>query len=147
MMDGESMQWDWGSNKPKRPMLWNQTCMEFWPWHWWHTCCFCSFFLLLLFFKNIYLFIWLCLDLVAAGRILAGVQGLSSNGACTRVGSVELGLLGPEHAGSVLATPGLTCPMARGSLDLQPGIKATYSALHSRFPITEPQGKSYTCSF
>lgn len=62
------MSWDWESNKPERPTLWSQTCMELWPWHWWHTCCFCSFFLLLLLFFLKYVFIYLAVPGLSCSR-------------------------------------------------------------------------------
>ena len=48
----------------------------------------------------------------------------------------------PEHAGSVVAVHGLTCPVACGILAPQPGIEPASHALEGGFLTTGPPGKS-----
>ena len=52
----------------------------------------------------------------------------------------------PEHAGSVLAARGLSCPTACGISAPQLGIKPTSPALEGGFSTTGPPGKSPTLS-
>ena len=90
--------------------------------------------IVLLLFFNIYLLIcfWLCWVLVVACRIFTAVcEHLSSYGAQA-----------PECMGSVLASSGLSCPLACGILVPQPGIEPPCAALEGRFLITGSPGKS-----
>ena len=48
---------------------------------------------------------------------------------------------GLQSAGSVVAVPGLCCPVASGILIPQPGIKPVSPALEGRFLTTGPPGK------
>ena len=48
----------------------------------------------------------------------------------------------PEHAGSVVAANGLSCPAACGILVPQPGIEPASPALEGGFLTAGPPGKS-----
>ena len=52
------------------------------------------------------------------------------------------GAWAPEHAGSVVAALGFSCPAACGSLVPGPGIEPTSPALEGRFLTTGPRGNS-----
>ena len=64
------------------------------------------------------IFLWLCLDLAAAGELFIVVWGL-------------------------LSSLGLSCPSACGILIPQPGIEPVSPALEGGFLTTGPSGKSW----
>ena len=80
------------------------------------------------------------------GSLVAAYGLLSSCGtrAPERVGSVFCGTLALwlRHATSVLATCGLSCPVACGILVPRTGIEPASPALEGRFFTTGPPGKS-----
>ena len=78
------------------------------------------------FLKNIYLFIYFWLH-----RVLVVARGLLCS----------CGTQAPEQVGSLVATPGLSCPMACGILVPRPGTEPTFPALEGGFLTTRPPGK------
>ena len=68
----------------------------------------------------------------AAHRLFAAAHGLLSS----------CGTQAPEHAGSVVAVRGLSCPAAHSILVSRRGIKPGSPALEGGFLTTGPPGKS-----
>ena len=89
------------------------------------------------FFFNFYLFIWLRRALIAAHGIFVVAHGLLSS----------CGTWALEHAGSVVAAHGLSCPTLCGILVPRPGIEPASPALEGGFLTTVPPGKSQCQNF
>ena len=89
---------------------------------------------------------------VAARRIFVGTCGIFHFGARALLcgvgfSLVACGLCSLRRSGSVVATRGLSCPMACGILVRQPGLEPASPTLEGGFLTTGPPGKSLSVVF